>query len=97
MNLFFVIDEYTDVEDAEAVQGMVGIVIDAINNPEMSRPPSEVLLGELSRQCVCLHCTYSSRQFTLCDKVLGPGNTEMHRHSTEAFRGRIYRLPQLDI
>ena len=50
MNLFFVIDEYTDVESAPVVRGMVDIVIDAMNNPDRPRPDGEILLGEMTRQ-----------------------------------------------
>ena len=57
MNLFFVIDEYTDVEDAAAVRMMVDIIIDAINNPEKPRSEGEMLLGELSRQYIHSRCT----------------------------------------
>ena len=50
MHLFFVIDEYTDVEIERAVQGMVNIVIDAMNNPQKPRPEGENILGEIARQ-----------------------------------------------
>ncbi|KAF9560259.1 terpenoid synthase [Agrocybe pediades] len=50
MNLFFVVDEYTDVEPAHVVREMVDIVIDALNNPDKPRPEGEILLGELTRQ-----------------------------------------------
>jgi len=50
MNLFFVVDEYTDVEPAPVVREMVDIVIDALNNPEKPRPEGEILLGEVARQ-----------------------------------------------
>ena len=53
MNLFFVIEEYTSGEDADAVREVVGIVIDAIKSPEKSRPQGELILGELARQYVC--------------------------------------------
>ena len=59
MNVFFVFDEYTDVEDADVVREMVDIVIDAIRHPEKPRPEGEVLLGELARQCVCSPLTQS--------------------------------------
>lgn len=52
MNLVFILDEYTDVEDANVVREMVDIVIDAIHNPEKPRPEGEVLLGEITRQYV---------------------------------------------
>ncbi|EJD05130.1 terpenoid synthase [Fomitiporia mediterranea MF3/22] len=50
MNLFFVIDEYTDVEPAPVVREMVDTVIDALNNPHKPRPEGEVILGEVARQ-----------------------------------------------
>ena len=52
MNLFFVIDEYTDVEPAHVVREMVDVVIDALNNPDNPRPDGENLLGEVARQSV---------------------------------------------
>jgi hypothetical protein len=50
MNLFFVVDEYTDVEPAPVVRGMVDIVIDALNNPHRPRPEGEILLGLVAQQ-----------------------------------------------
>ncbi|KAJ7137759.1 isoprenoid synthase domain-containing protein [Mycena epipterygia] len=50
MNVFFVVDEYTDVESAPVVREMVDIVIDAMNNPHKPRPEGEILLGEVTRQ-----------------------------------------------
>ena len=50
MNVFFVIDEYTDVEPQPVVREMVDIVIDALHNPHKPRPKGEVILGELTRQ-----------------------------------------------
>jgi len=50
MNLFFVLDEYTDVEPAPVVRGMVDIVIDALNNPHRPRPEGEILLGLVAQQ-----------------------------------------------
>lgn len=50
MNLFFVIDEYTDVEDANVCRDMVDIVIDALRRPHDPRPEGEVVLGEIARQ-----------------------------------------------
>ncbi|KAF8484312.1 terpenoid synthase [Gautieria morchelliformis] len=50
MNLFFVIDEYTDVEPASVVRGMAEIVIDALNNPHKSRPEGEIVLGVVAQQ-----------------------------------------------
>ena len=50
MGLTLVIDEYTDVENEEVVQGMIDIVIDAMNNPQKPRPEGENILGEIARQ-----------------------------------------------
>ncbi|KZT01823.1 terpenoid synthase [Laetiporus sulphureus 93-53] len=50
MNLFFVIDEYTDVEDAKTCREMVDVIIDALNHPHDPRPEGEVVLGEIARQ-----------------------------------------------
>ena len=52
MNLFFVIDEYTDVESVEVVREMADVVIDALNYPHKPRPSGEVFLGEMTRQYV---------------------------------------------
>jgi len=50
MNLFFVIDEYTDIETASGCREMVDIMIDALENPHKPRPEGEVFLGEITRQ-----------------------------------------------
>ena len=50
MNVFFVVDEYTDVEPAPVVREMIDIVIDAMHNPDKPRPKGEILLGEVTRQ-----------------------------------------------
>ena len=50
MNLLFVIDEYTDVEQESAVQEIVDVTINAIRNPNKPRPAGEVVLGEIARQ-----------------------------------------------
>ncbi|KAF8638389.1 hypothetical protein AX17_002250 [Amanita inopinata Kibby_2008] len=50
MNLFFVIDEYTDVEDASAIPEMVDIVKDALHDPHKPRPESEIILGQITKE-----------------------------------------------
>lgn len=50
MNLFFVFDEYTDVEDEHGVQRMADIVMDALRNPDVPRPAGESVIGEIARQ-----------------------------------------------
>ncbi|KAH7928468.1 terpenoid synthase [Leucogyrophana mollusca] len=46
----FVVDEYTDIENAEVTREMIEIAIDALNNPHKPRPEGEVILGEVVRQ-----------------------------------------------
>ena len=50
MHLFFVIDEYTDVEPENVVKEMVDIIKDALTDPHKSRPGDETILGEMTRQ-----------------------------------------------
>jgi Delta6-protoilludene synthase len=48
--VFFVVDEYTDVEPEPVVREMIGVVIDALHNPQKPRPEGEIMLGEITRQ-----------------------------------------------
>ncbi|PCH42443.1 hypothetical protein WOLCODRAFT_51150, partial [Wolfiporia cocos MD-104 SS10] len=50
MHIFFLVDEYTDVESAPVVREMVDVMTDALRNPHKPRPIGEVLLGEVVRQ-----------------------------------------------
>ena len=50
MNVFFVVDEYTDVEPAPVVREIIAVLIDALHNPDKPRPEGEIMLGELTRQ-----------------------------------------------
>jgi len=50
MNLFFVIDEHTDVATTETVQSQVDIIMDALHNPHTLRPKNEWIGGEVARQ-----------------------------------------------
>ncbi|KAI8989884.1 terpenoid synthase [Trametes punicea] len=50
MNVFFVIDEYTDVAPAPLVKEIVEIIVDAVHHPQKPRPTGENILGEISRQ-----------------------------------------------
>lgn len=50
MDLFFVIDEYTDHELAPAVKEMVGMLLDAVHNPQKPRPVGEPILSEMMRE-----------------------------------------------
>ncbi|KAI1789678.1 terpenoid synthase [Ganoderma leucocontextum] len=50
MNLFFVIDEHTDVLDEASVQVLADISMDALLNPIKPRPDGESVIGEITRQ-----------------------------------------------
>jgi Delta6-protoilludene synthase len=50
MNMFFVIDEYTDVGDAPYAEMVVNITMDALRNPHKPRPEGECMIGEIARQ-----------------------------------------------
>ncbi|KAE9390857.1 terpenoid synthase [Gymnopus androsaceus JB14] len=50
MNLFFVIDEHSDVATPELAQKQADIVMDALRNPHMARPSHEWIGGEVTRQ-----------------------------------------------
>jgi hypothetical protein len=50
MHLFFVIDEYTDVECEREVQSMMSIASDALRDPGKARPEGEIFTGEMTRQ-----------------------------------------------
>ena len=58
MNLFFVFDEYSDVEDEHTVQTFADVIMDALRNPHKARPAGEPVLGEIARQCVFLTARY---------------------------------------
>ena len=53
MNVYFIVDEYTDVEAPPRVSEMVEVMIDALRNPDKPRPKGEVILGEVIKQYVC--------------------------------------------
>ncbi|PAV19433.1 terpenoid synthase [Pyrrhoderma noxium] len=50
MIVFFIIDEYTDVEPENVVKEMVDIIKDALTDPHKSRPGDETILVEMTRQ-----------------------------------------------
>jgi hypothetical protein len=50
MNVFFLLEEYTDTENGAVTKDIVDIVIDALHNPHKIRPEGECILGEISRQ-----------------------------------------------
>ena len=50
MNLFFVIDEHTDVLDAAGVRALADISMNALLNPTKPRPDRESVIGEMTKQ-----------------------------------------------
>jgi hypothetical protein len=52
MNLFFVIDEYSDVASGDGAREQANIVMDALRNPYKPRPAGEWVGGEVARQSV---------------------------------------------
>ena len=57
MMMLFLVDEYTDVENARQTAEIVDITIDASKNPHQPRPEGEVILGEITRQSVTIMWT----------------------------------------
>ena len=64
MNVFFVVDEYTDVEPAPKVHEIIDACIDALYNPRKPRPEGEVVIGEIVRQYVYIPASI------LCDSLI---------------------------
>ena len=52
MNVFFVFDEFSDVEDEATVRTLADIIMDALRNPNKARPSGESIVGEITRQYV---------------------------------------------
>ncbi|KAG1839501.1 isoprenoid synthase domain-containing protein [Suillus tomentosus] len=50
MNLFSIVEEYTDMENEAVTKQRVDIVLDALHNPHKTRPKGECILGEITRQ-----------------------------------------------
>ncbi|KAG2155762.1 terpenoid synthase [Suillus clintonianus] len=50
MNLFFLVEEYTDNENEAVAKERMDIVIDAVRNPHEIRPEGESIIGEVARQ-----------------------------------------------
>ncbi|KAG2126608.1 hypothetical protein DEU56DRAFT_742848 [Suillus clintonianus] len=49
-NIYFIVDEYTNIENVAATKEMLDIVLDALHNPHKTRPEGECILGEIVRQ-----------------------------------------------
>lgn len=50
MNLFFVIDEHSDVTDKKGARRQADVIMDALKNPCVPRPQEEWVGGEVARQ-----------------------------------------------
>ncbi|KAJ7112783.1 terpenoid synthase [Mycena crocata] len=50
MNFFFIIDEYSDVADANGARIQADIIMHALKNPHVPRPEVEWIGGEVARQ-----------------------------------------------
>lgn len=50
MNLFFIIDEHSDVENINGARLQADIIMDALRNPDIPRPSGEWIGGEVARQ-----------------------------------------------
>ena len=48
--VFFLIDECTDVKPMPVVEEIIEIAIDALHHPQKPRPAGEIVLGEIMRQ-----------------------------------------------
>lgn len=48
--LFFIVDEYNNVEYYEKARNMMKIASDALRDPEKVRPKNEIVIGEMTRQ-----------------------------------------------
>ena len=52
MVLFYVYDEFTDIEDERGASRIADSVMDALRNPDKPRPAGEFRVAELARQYV---------------------------------------------
>ena len=50
MNLFFVIDEHSDVTDMQGARRQTDVIMNALKNPYIPRPQGEWIGGEVARQ-----------------------------------------------
>ncbi|KAG2039759.1 isoprenoid synthase domain-containing protein [Suillus americanus] len=60
MNVFFIFDDYTDIESGAVTKGIVDIMLDALHNPHKIRPDGEHILGEIVRQFWARAIQYAS-------------------------------------
>ncbi|KAK7053206.1 hypothetical protein VNI00_003825 [Paramarasmius palmivorus] len=88
MNLFFVVDEYTDVASAEEARRLVDIVMDALRNPDIPRPPGEWIGGEIARALVfvtILSGTRLTHDSRFWKNAMKTGTPSFQRHFLDTF------------
>lgn len=98
MNIFFVVDEYTDVAPQQVVREIVEMIIDALNHPGRSRPPGELIFGEMARQSafflVSPDCSLTSRTHRFWDLATKTASESSQRHFIESFSAYLHSLIQ---
>ncbi|KAF7341698.1 Terpene cyclase [Mycena sanguinolenta] len=80
LNLTFLVDEYSEMEDSCGIHEMVEVMLDALCNPHKKRPAHEMHLGE----AVC--------QFW--NLALETASESSQKHFVEAFTGYLYSIMQ---
>jgi hypothetical protein len=50
MHIFFVLDDYTEVMNVADVKSLCAAAMEAVENPDKSRPEEESIIGEMTRQ-----------------------------------------------
>ncbi|KAJ6485388.1 isoprenoid synthase domain-containing protein [Mycena vitilis] len=80
LHLIFVIDDCNEVEGANSVRTMAGIILDALRNPNKPRPANEIRLGEAARQF-----------WLLAQQTASPASQE---HFLDSFAGYLEAIIQ---
>ncbi|KAI0331842.1 terpenoid synthase [Cubamyces sp. BRFM 1775] len=60
MNLFFLIEEHTDLLDELGASAVAKASLDALMNPDKARPEGESIIGEVTRQFWSRVCKYAT-------------------------------------
>jgi Delta6-protoilludene synthase len=59
MNLLFVFDEYSDIENEYTVRQLGDVMMDTLHNPNKRRRKGESIIGEMTRQYVLIDILYA--------------------------------------
>ncbi|KAG6828506.1 hypothetical protein H0H87_001762 [Tephrocybe sp. NHM501043] len=86
MNLIILCDEYTDFATEEDVQRIAAVIMDAMRNPGVPRPPSESIVGEAAKQFYvrllkCTSETVGQRLVESYEQYLASVITEAKNHT----------------